>query len=88
VNLRDELRKLGRGETTFDAVKAEMEEATFSIRQPTRGDWGQVWARAEEVDDNDIPEVVHGAEFARQITKEQGRVLLDIYRRRLTSPPS
>jgi predicted membrane-bound spermidine synthase len=79
VNVREKLRALGRGECTFDQVKAEFERATFTVRQPTQGDWGAVWARAEEVDDTDVPEVIAGAEFARQITKEQGAELRQIY---------
>lgn len=85
MNIRQQLRAIGSGVVTFDDVKAQFETATFTTRQPTRGDWGAVWARAEEgPDDDDVPEAVHSATYAKHITKQQGQQLLDIYKRKVS----
>lgn len=84
MNLAQLLRAVGRGEISFDDVKAQLEKATVTTRQPTRGDWGDVWARAEEVDDpDDIPEAVASATYAGNISKDQGAQLLAIYRQKV-----
>ncbi|MGV0807043.1 hypothetical protein [Mycolicibacterium setense] len=78
------IQQLRSGAITFDELKAQFEAATFTVRQPTRGDWGAVYQRAEEgPDDTDAPSQLYAAESAGIITQAQQDELFAIYRRRL-----
>jgi hypothetical protein len=84
MNIATALRQLASGAITFDELKAQFEQATFKVRQPTQGDWGAVWQRADDLpDDYDVPEALVSAAYARRITVEQRDQLMEIYRRRV-----
>lgn len=87
INVEAEIDAFDNGDITFDELKSRFEAATFTVRRATRGDWGDVWARAEEpFDPADAPSNVYAATTAGQITKDQAEELLAIYRRKVTPP--
>lgn len=86
TDVADKLRAVARGELSFDALKAQFEAATFTVRQPTKGGWGAVWLRAEEdMHDDDIPHLLATAKFARQVSPAQYETLMGVYLRRLAA---
>lgn len=84
IDVKVALRQLAGGALSFDDLVAQFKQATFTPRQPTKGDWGAVYTRAEEGDDTDVPGALAAAKFARQLTAEQYAQLMDIYRQRVT----
>lgn len=84
MDVPQSLRDLRSGRLTFDGLVQQFQSATFTVRQPTEGGWGKVYARAEELpDDNDVPEQLASAAFRKLITRDQREELLSIYVQRL-----
>lgn len=84
------LRAYGRGEMTFSELVAKFANELpmtlpLAIREPARS-WAEVYRRAEEYDDTDVPGALRGASFAGNITEEQEEQLLEIYRKRVIEP--
>ena len=84
------LRAYGRGEMTFAELVAKFTDELpmtlpLEMREPA-SDWAEVYQRAEEGDDTDVPRALSGASFAGDITEEQERQLLEIYRKRVIEP--
>lgn len=87
-NLEKLLFELAKGRLGWEALLAQFERATFTVRQPTEGGWDKVYARAEEgLDDADVPGILAAAKFARQVTPEQYDQLMEIYRQRVAQGP-
>lgn len=83
---RKAIRQFQSGAITFDELKAQFERATYQVRQPTQGDWAEVYKRADELPDGtDVPEALASANYARIITREQKQELIDIYTRKVTA---
>lgn len=79
------IRDFGRGAIDFDALKAQFEQATFTVWQSEAADWGDVWTQAEELPaTTDAPSILNAAESARVITPQQHQELIEIYRRNVT----
>lgn len=76
---------------TFDEVLAAFEVIPMArpqhIVNPAKT-WGEVYRRAEEGDDTDVPAAVSAAKYAGAITDEQAEQLLAIYRRRVAGWPA
>lgn len=71
---------------TFDEVLAAFEVIPMTrpqhILNPAQT-WGEVYRRAEEGDDTNVPAAVGVAKYVGAITDEQAEQLLAIYRRRV-----
>lgn len=84
------LRAYGRGEMTFSELVAKFTDELpmtlpLEMREPARN-WAEVYRRAEEYDDTDVPRALSAASYAGNITKEQEKQLLEIYRKRVIEP--
>jgi hypothetical protein len=78
------VREFTSGTITFDELKAQFEAATFTVWQPTEGDWGAVYARADEgIDNTDVPSILDKFTYAGSLSADQEAQLLEIYRRKI-----
>lgn len=84
------LSAYGRGEMTFaELVTKFTTELPMTLpletREPART-WGEVYQRAEEGDDTDIPAALSRASYAREITEAEAEQLRAIYKKRVIDP--
>lgn len=74
------IREYDRGTITYDQLKAQFEQATYAVRQPTEGGWDKVWQRADDgPDGTDVPGALNRAGTSGAITAAQETELMDIY---------
>jgi hypothetical protein len=85
MNATATMREFTSGATNYEELKAQFEAATFLVRKrPEFANWAEFYTWCEELPlDTDVPEALHSATFAQQITTGQEAELLEIYRRRL-----
>lgn len=89
MDLRQTLREFASGGITFEELVGQFGQQDFQPRQPTKGDWGKVYLRAEEGDDTpDVPGILAAAKFAKQVTPAEYTQLMGIYRQRVTQGPA
>lgn len=71
---------------SFDEVLEGFEEIPMArpqhILNPAKT-WGEVYRRAEEGDDTDVPAAISAAKYPGYITDDEAEQLLEIYRRRV-----
>lgn len=76
------LRAYGYGKIDYEALVKDFRALPMAVQKPAAS-VREAFARAEEVNDADIPAAVHRAAYAGLIDKRQEQELMAIYRSKI-----
>lgn len=72
------------GKLTWPQLVAAFNDLPMAVQKPITGGWGALYAKAEEINWEDVPEALASAECAGIIDSRQEQELIAIYDRKIS----